>query len=102
MKKKEIIPRERNTTVRQELVHLLAGRCLPVSVLSREIRLSEKEIYSHLEQMQRTGILNITPARCAGCGYIFTKRDRLKKPGKCPQCKGTHIEQPLFSITARR
>lgn len=99
MKKKEITPRERNSTIRQELMCLLAGRHLPVNVLSQEIRLSEKEIYSHLEQMQRTGILKITPARCCGCGYIFAKRDRLKKPGKCPRCKGTHIEQPLFSVT---
>ncbi|KAB2890211.1 MAG: transcriptional regulator [Desulfobulbaceae bacterium] len=102
MKKKETIPRERNLTIRQELMHLLAGQCLSVSLLSREIRLSEKEIYSHLEQMQRTGILNITPARCTGCGYLFAKRNRLKKPGKCPQCKGTHIEQPLFSIATGR
>lgn len=102
MNKKEIIPRERSATIRQELMHLLADRHLPVNALSREIRLSEKEIHSHLEQMQRTGILNITPARCCNCGYIFAKRDKLKKPGKCPQCKGTHIEQPLFSITTGR
>jgi len=100
--KKEIIPRERSETIRQELMHLLNGRHLPISALSREIRLSEKEIHSHLEQMQRTGILNIYPARCSGCGYVFEKRDRPKKPGKCPRCKGTHIEPPLFSITVRR
>lgn len=100
MKKKEIIPRERSATIRQELMYLLAGRHLPVTTLSQEIHLSEKEIYSHLEQMQRTGILNISPARCCGCGYIFSKRNRLKKPGKCPRCKGTYIEQPLFSVTS--
>ena len=95
---KEIIPKERNETIRQELMRLLEGNQLSASDLSKEIRKSEKEIYDHLEQIKRSGLLIIIPARCNDCGYIFEKRDRPKKPGKCPRCKGTHIEQPLFSI----
>lgn len=99
--KKEIIPQERNETIRQELVRLLEGRELPVGILSKEVRLSEKEIYAHLEQIKRTSALIIIPAECRDCGYVFAKRDRPKKPGKCPICKGTHIEQPLFSIASK-
>lgn len=99
--KKEIIPQERNETIRQELVRLLEGRELPVGILSKEMRLSEKEIYAHLEQIKRTSALIIIPAECRDCGYVFAKRDRPKKPGKCPICKGTHIEQPLFSIASK-
>lgn len=102
MNQKEIIPRERNETIRQELMRLLTGRHLPVNALSRVIHLSEKEIHSHLEQMQRTGILIMTPARCRDCGYVFEKRVRPKKPGKCPRCRGSHIESPLFSIAVRQ
>ncbi len=98
----EKLPRERHSTVRQELMRLLAGRQLSANTLSREIHLSEKEIHSHLEQMRRTGILILTPARCRGCGYVFEQRARTKKPGKCPGCRGSHIEPPLFSITARQ
>ena len=98
----ETIPRERQATVRQELMRLLADRQLSANALSREIHLSEKEINSHLEELRRTGILILTPARCRGCGYVFAQRARTRKPGRCPSCRGSHIEPPLFSITARQ
>ena len=98
---KEPVPPERHATIRQELLRLLEGRELPVSVLSKEIHLSEKEIYSHLEQLQRSGDLSIIPARCLDCHFVFAKRERPQKPGKCPKCKGSHIEPPLFSIALR-
>lgn len=97
--KKEAIPEQRDATIRRELVQILAGRQLPVGVLSKEIRKSEKEIYDHLEHLQRSGILVIIPAECGDCGYIFEHRARPRKPGKCPRCRGTHIEPPLFSVT---
>ncbi|MBB5348454.1 transcriptional regulator [Desulfoprunum benzoelyticum] len=97
-RKIEFIPEQRDATIRQALVQLLEGRQLPVSVLSQEIRKSEKELYDHLEHLQRSGILVMVPAACGACGYIFAHRSRPRKPGKCPRCKGTHIEPPLFSI----
>ena len=39
----------------------------------------------------------IEPARCRHCGFIFA-RDKLHKPGRCPQCKGAWITMPLISI----
>lgn len=99
---KEFIPEERSETIRQELLRLLADRQLSASVLSKEVRKSEKEIYDHLEQMNKTGVLIIIPAECRNCGYIFAQRDRAGKPGKCPKCKGTHIEPPLFTIAAEK
>jgi predicted Zn-ribbon and HTH transcriptional regulator len=96
--KRETIPREHTETLRQELANCLDGREIPVSVLSRMVRKSEREIHDHLEQMRLSGLLRITPARCARCGYAFDSRQRTKKPGKCPKCKGTFIEEPLFSM----
>jgi len=96
--KKESIPEERAATIRRELEQLLEGRQLPVSVLSKEIRKPEKEICDHLQHLQRSGILVIIPAACGDCGYIFEHRTRPRKPGKCPRCKGTHIDPPLFSV----
>ena len=95
---KEIIPQERHETIRRELMRLLEDGELSVSALSKEIRLSEKEILYHLEQLRLSGALIIIPAECRDCGYVFVKRERVGKPGKCPKCKGTHIEQPLFSM----
>ena len=99
--KKETIPEERHETIRQELLRLLEGRELPAGVLSKEVRKSEKEIYEYLEQIGRTAALIIIPAECRDCGFVFAKRKRPKKPGKCPICKGTHIDQPLFSIASK-
>lgn len=39
----------------------------------------------------------ITPARCRHCGFVF-HRDKLSRPGKCPQCRHTWIEVPLIRI----
>ena len=43
----------------------------------------------------------ITPATCRKCGFVF-HRDKLHKPGKCPQCHGTWISAPLISIEENR
>ena len=39
----------------------------------------------------------IEPATCKHCGFVFHK-DKLHKPGRCPQCKGNWISAPLISI----
>ena len=98
MGKREMIPQARHETIRQELANCLDGRKIPASALSKRVRKSEREIYDHLEQMRLSGLLQITPARCARCGYAFDSRQKTKKPGKCPKCKGTFIKEPLFSM----
>jgi len=106
MKKKSkepFIPVERHETIRQKIISVLEGQTLSAKDISADVRVSEKEIYEHLEHIQRT--INkskhnfiVTPAICKKCGFIFRKRDRLKKPGKCPVCRGELIQEPLFSI----
>ncbi len=39
----------------------------------------------------------IEPAKCRHCDFVF-HHDKLHKPGKWPQCKGTWISEPQFSI----
>lgn len=39
----------------------------------------------------------IEPAKCRRCGFVFQQR-KLRKPGKCPQCKGTWISEPRIAI----
>ena len=95
---KAAIPSERHETVRQELRRLLGERKWPVNALSKAVRLSEKDIYAHLELMQRAGLLSIIPAECGDCSYAFAGREKAKKPGKCPKCKGTYIHPPLFTL----
>ena len=97
------MPVERQETIRQKIISLLEGRNLSAKEISADVMASEREVYEHLEHVQRT--INkkehnfiITPAECKKCGFVFRKRDRLKKPGKCPVCRSELIEEPLFSV----
>lgn len=98
MKTREPIPPPRRETLRQELVKLLDDREIAVSGLSKLVGRPEREILDHLEQLQSAGRLKIVPAVCGGCGYRFKAREKARKPSKCPNCKGTFIQEPLFSL----
>ncbi|GMR03448.1 MAG: transcriptional regulator [Thermodesulfovibrionia bacterium] len=105
--KKPFVPVERQETVRKQIISVLEGQTLSAKEISALVKVSEKEVYSHLEHIQKTkeagqgkkGLkLIIIPAECRKCRFVFKKRDRLKKPGKCPVCHGEFIHEPLFSI----
>jgi len=97
------IPVGMSDTVRHEISSALEQRVLSAGEISRKVRISEREVYSHLEHIRKTVSkfgkhLVITPAECRKCGFVFTKRERLRKPGKCPLCRGESIQEALFSI----
>lgn len=94
----EKIPEERTETVRKELISLLEGSKHTIGSLSKLVRKSEKEIVDHLSHIKKSKNLIIDPAECIKCGYVFKNRIKIKKPSKCPNCKGTYIDDPLFSI----
>jgi predicted Zn-ribbon and HTH transcriptional regulator len=104
----DIRTREAVETVRQEITALLEGgregaRPISAHEISALAGVPEKEVYGHLEHIQKslnksTRKLLMTPAKCKGCGFVFKKRGRLKKPGRCPVCRGESIGLPLFSI----
>lgn len=101
------IPVEMHDTVRREIIAVLEQGERSARDLSSEVGISEKEVYSHLEHIRKTMSatgrhLAITPAECRKCGFVFSKRERLKKPGKCPVCKGESIHVPLFFIEENR
>ena len=96
-KTQEKIPEERNVTIRQEVLKLLECGELTVGELSKKIGKSEKELYDHLKHLLESQSLIIIPPECLKCGYVFEKREKVKKPGKCPTCKGTYIKQPMFT-----
>ncbi len=94
-------------TVRQELIDELSKGERNALGLSKALRRSEKEIYEHLAHIDRSLAsrnmkLIVTPARCLECSYVFEGRDRFTSPGRCPRCKGEHIEDPKFRIPENR
>ena len=103
MKKKEREPAEAQDTVRHRILSELAQGTLSALDLSGLVGIPEKEVAGHLEHIRqslhRTGKrLLVQPAECAKCGFVFEKRGRLTRPGRCPVCKSESIHAPLFSL----
>ena len=97
------IPTAMRDTARRAIIAALEEGDRSARDLSSEIGIPEKEVYSHLEHIRKTMSatrrhLAVTPAECKKCGFVFSKRERLTKPGKCPVCRGESIHEPLFSI----
>ncbi len=93
----------RQETIRQALHdHLRRGPATPRQ-LSAAVGISEKDVPQHLEHLRRSLVhtgetLRIEPSTCRDCGFVFKKRERLTRPGRCPECKGTHIEPPAYTV----
>lgn len=101
--KKPAVPSPKDDTVRHDIIALLCGEPVTALEISGQVRIPEREVCGHLEHIRRTlratgRRLSVIPAECCGCGFVFHKRDRLTKPGKCPVCGSGHISEPLFSI----
>ncbi len=98
-------PAESHATERRRTLSALEEGPLSAREISGRIGVSEKEVYGHLEHIRTSlhrsgGKLIIRPAECAKCGFLFVKRGRLKRPGRCPVCRSESIHPPLFSIGA--
>jgi hypothetical protein len=96
-------PVERYNTIRRYIVSLLEENTLSAKDISIYLRIQEKDVSSHLEHIRKTlnknnQRLTVVPAQCEKCGFAFIKRTRLTKPGKCPICRSSLINQQLFSI----
>jgi hypothetical protein len=97
------LPPERHETIRRQIVELVEGRLLSAKEISGSVGIPVREVYEHLEHIHKSLVkkehhLSITPAECKKCGFVFKKRARLNKPGKCPVCRSESIDEPLFSI----
>ena len=99
--KEPYTPVERRETVRQKILALIEHDTLSAKDISLSVGVSEREVYEHLEHIQRSVRKQhflIMPAVCKKCRFVFRKRDKLKKPGRCPVCHSELIQEPLFSI----
>ncbi len=72
------------------------------SSIAHELKLTRDEVDDHLKHLLKSARtagqdVRIEPARCRSCGFTFAK-DKILKPGKCPECKGTKLYEPLIQI----
>ena len=92
-------------TVRQMIIDILLQGPATAKELSARVRIPEKDVLPHLAHIRKTlqhgpQRLVMEPACCRACGFVFHKRERLSKPGQCPSCHRSFIEEPVFRIQA--
>jgi predicted Zn-ribbon and HTH transcriptional regulator len=93
-------------TIRQELMDTLMEREMTAIDLSQEVGIREKEVYEHLPHIARSvasqgNRLVVEQPRCLKCGFVFEGRKRFTRPGRCPKCRETHIQNPSYTIRRR-
>ncbi len=97
------VPANRTETIRQEIVRLLREDPLTQTEIAFELGIRESEVHGHLAHIQKSvskrgGKFMMKPPECLRCGFVFRKREKMKRPGRCPLCKSRSISEPLFSI----
>jgi len=91
-------------TIRQRMLSLLGEREMSARELSQALGIKEREVYDHLNHIARSvaaqgGRLAVVPLRCLACGYVFEERRRFTRPSRCPRCKKSHIETPVYHLS---
>jgi len=87
---------------RRDLLTLLTAEPRSVSWLARELGLKRGDVEDDLRHALRSAKaagqqILVIPARCRSCGFTFDE-EKLSKPGKCPQCRGTRLYEPQVGI----
>jgi hypothetical protein len=90
-------------TLRRHMMALLCEQECDARDLSEALGLKEKEVYEHLVHVARSvvaagGKFNVIPSQCLLCGYVFQERRRLTRPGRCPRCRRSKLQNPSFRI----
>jgi transcriptional regulator len=90
-------------TIREQIAQSLETEPMAARDLSKALHISEKDVYSHLQFVEKSikhqkKQLKITPCYCLSCGFEFKDRKSFKKPGKCPECRQSRIEPAVFEI----
>jgi predicted Zn-ribbon and HTH transcriptional regulator len=105
--KEPSVPSEAHNTTRKAIIAELVEGPRSARELSAAVRISEREVSAHLEHIRKSLLssprhLTIVPAECKKCGFVFANREKLRRPGKCPVCKGESIQEPRFVIEEKK
>jgi predicted Zn-ribbon and HTH transcriptional regulator len=105
MKKKQKAPRERSATIRQDIIELMKRDPMTPFEISGFLGISEREAAFHLEHALVSAVRNyrveVTPAHCKACGYVFRDRNRVARPSRCPRCKAGRVEAAMYRLTGK-
>ena len=56
------------------------------------------EDLAHIEKSIKPKKLQMIPADCKSCNFVFRERSRLSKPSKCPRCNSEWVESQVFYV----
>lgn len=89
-------------STRTDLLRILTVEPKSVSALARELGLTKGDVEDHLRHAIRTARaagrdVVVEPAVCRTCGFTFGE-EKLVKPGKCPNCRGTRLIEARVRI----
>lgn len=95
--------RAASETPRQAIRRLLGEAPRTAHELSALVHLPEKDVVPHVEHLARSlrkgdERLDVEPARCRDCGFVFRERRRLARPSACPRCRSGHLSAPVFRL----
>jgi len=87
---------------RKDLISILLGKPRTIAELAYLLDEAPRDVEQHLQHLLKSlkrmpYHAVIEPATCRRCDFVF-RRDKLRKPGKCPNCKGSWINEPQISI----
>ena len=89
-------------TYRQRISELITDGPWTLKDLSIEVHLPVKEVLQHLNHVRKSvrppHRFVVDPAGCLNCGFVFKDRWRLNAPSKCPKCRSSHIQDPIYHI----
>jgi predicted Zn-ribbon and HTH transcriptional regulator len=100
------VPRPAPETVRRSILALLERGPRTAREISAAVHIPEREVGAHLVHLGKSlraigKRLELEPAVCLSCGFVFRKRERPTGPGRCPICKGEFISEPSFRVEIR-
>lgn len=87
---------------RRDLIDLLAQGPTTVAALARLLEVHPKDLEQDIEHLRKSLKRSayrvvVNPAHCRKCGFVFRKQ-KLRKPAKCPACHGSWIEEPTLYV----
>jgi predicted Zn-ribbon and HTH transcriptional regulator len=90
-------------TRRQEIAARLRGGELSFDELRHELALTVRTLEEDLGHIRRSTRaagerLRVRPAVCTDCGFRLSST-ALHPPGRCPKCRGRHLDGPWISIS---
>ena len=95
---------ERRLTIREAIRRVLADGFATAREVSGRVGISEKDVAGHLEHLARSlksagERLEIDPAKCLACGFVFRDRSRLTTPSRCPRCRDEGIAPARYRVS---